>query len=61
MAEDMCRTSDVTEITPPGIGAVVLKELPAAGKQGIVYVIEGDPITAYTWNGEDFVSICPLG
>ena len=61
MAEDMCRTSEVTEITPPGIGAVVLKELPAAGKEGIVYVIEGDPITAYTWDGEDFVSICPLG
>ena len=60
MAEDMCRTSEVTEITPPGIGAVVLKELPAAGKEGIVYVIE-DPLSAYTWDGTDFVSICPLG
>lgn len=58
MAEDMCRTSEVTEIVPPGIGAVVLKELPAAGKQGIVYVIEGNPITAYTWDGTQFVSIC---
>ena len=55
--EDLCRTSEVTEIVPPGIGAVVLKELPAAGKEGIVYVIE-DPITAYTWNGTQFVSIC---
>ena len=60
MAEDMCRTSEVTEITPPGIGAVVLKELPAAGKEGIVYVIE-DTLSAYTWDGTDFVSICPLG
>lgn len=58
MAENMCRTSEVTEIVPPGIGAVVLKELPAAGKEGIVYVIEGNPITAYTWNGTQFVSIC---
>lgn len=57
MAEDMCRTSELTEIVPPGIGAVVLKELPAAGKQGIVYVIEGNPITAYTWNGTQFVSV----
>lgn len=57
MAENMCRTSEVTEIVPPGIGAVVLKELPAAGKQGIVYVIEGNPITAYTWNGTQFVSV----
>lgn len=57
MAEDMCRTSEVTEITPPGIGAVVLKELPAAGKEGIVYVIEGDPIATYIWDGEQFVSI----
>lgn len=57
MAENMCRTSEVTEIVPPGIGAVVLKELPAAGKQGIVYVIEGNPITAYTWNGTQFVSL----
>lgn len=56
--ENLCRDSEVTTITPPGIGAVVLKELPAAGKQGIVYVIEGDPITAYTWNGTQFVSIC---
>ena len=58
MAENMCRTSDVAEIVPPGIGAVVLKELPAAGKENIVYVIEGNPITAYTWNGTQFVSIC---
>ena len=60
MAENMCRTSEVTEITPPGIGAVVLKELPAAGKQGIVYVIPGvdNAILAYTWNGTQFVSIC---
>lgn len=56
--ENLCRDSEVTTITPPGIGAVVLKELPAAGKQGIVYVIEGNPITAYTWNGTQFVSIC---
>lgn len=60
MAENMCRTSEVTEITPPGIGAVVLNELPAAGKPGIVYVIE-DPLSAYTWDGTDFVNICPLG
>lgn len=56
--ENLCRDSEVTTITPPGIGAVVLKELPAAGKQGIVYVIEGNPITAYTWDGTQFVSIC---
>lgn len=56
--ENLCRDSEVTTITPPGIGAVVLKELPAAGKEGIVYVIEGNPITAYTWNGTQFVSIC---
>lgn len=57
MAEDMCRTSEVTEIVPPGIGAVVLKELPAAGKEGIVYVIESDPITAYIWDGDEFVQL----
>lgn len=55
---NLCRDSEVTTITPPGIGAVVLKELPAAGKEGIVYVIEGNPITAYTWDGTQFVSIC---
>lgn len=53
--ENLCRDSEVTTITPPGIGAVVLKELPAAGKQGIVYVIESDPIAVYTWDGEKFV------
>ncbi len=59
MAENMCRTSEVTTITPPGIGAVVLNELPAAGKEGIVYVIPGEnAISAYTWNGTQFVSIC---
>lgn len=57
MAENMCRTSEVTEIVPPGIGAVVLKELPAAGKEGIVYVIDSDPVAAYTWDGEKFVSM----
>ena len=56
--ENLCRDSEVTTITPPGIGAVVLNELPAAGKEGIVYVIEGNPITAYTWDGTQFVSIC---
>lgn len=60
MAENLCRDSEVTTITPPGIGAVVVKELPAAGKTGIVYVLE-DPLSAYTWNGEDFDNICPLG
>ena len=57
MAEDMCRDSEVTVITPPGIGAVVLAELPASGAEGIVYVIEGDPITTYTWDGTQFVPI----
>lgn len=56
--EDLCRDSEVTTITPPGIGAVVVNELPETGKEGIVYVVPGDSISAYTWDGASFVSIC---
>ena len=56
--ENLCRDSEVTTITPPGLGAVVVNELPAAGKEGIVYVVDDDIISAYTWNGTAFVSIC---
>ena len=54
--ENLCR--EATEmITPPGVGAVVLHELPAVGKEGIVYVIDSDPVAAYTWDGEKFVAV----
>lgn len=59
--EDLCRDSEVTTITPPGIGAVVVKELPETGKEGIVYIVDGEPMGIYEWDGEEFVSACDGG
>ena len=56
--EDLCRDSEVSVITPPGYGSVVVTELPEEGIENLVYIVDdGESLTPYVWNGEEYESI----